>query len=583
MPEVPVRRGQGRPRKHLLIDAIAIGRQLAGGEIAPHSPAREWLDRKTGKIRVPMRTPHVYKPPRDPFAPYQPPAPPVFPRLSPEAVLLAVRRDLCTRSLAEFFRAGWHVLEPTTPLEWNWHHDAICDHVQAVIEDWAERKRLGRRFKQRIRDLLVSIGPGTAKSRIGVFAIAWAWLRWPDLRVVCLSANPRVTLRDSTHCRRVIASDWYQETFAPTWKINSDEDAKGLFTNTAGGSRSAIGLDARIVGTRGDLLWVDDPHDPEEANSDAQRNAVHDRWDNSIENRVNDATSSIRIGIAQRVHEDDWSSRRIKEGWTELMLPTEFEPERRCSTPLGFVDPRAADGDPLHADRFPPELVAKLKRNSMRWATLYQQRPAPAGGALVKTEWLRYWRRPGDPDATAARPSGSWKGPAVELPTSFDAVCIAADLAMGMKTKDGDFNVVVAVGKKGSAFYLLECWKARADFPEVQRNIVEMSQRYPFAKKAIEKAAAGGSLVASLEREIPGLIAVPPLGTKEQRLHAVLACFEAGNVHLSENWPGLGEAVSELITFPNSRHDDFVDALDLALAQLLGEHSWLLAAFGKGR
>ena len=493
---------------------------------------------------------------------------------SPRVKVDRLRAELAKRSLAEFFRQGWHVLEAATPLAWSWHLDAICLHVQVVIEDWA-RRQTDPAAIQRVRDLLVSIGPGTAKSRVGVYAIPWAWLRWPTLRAICLSANPRVALRDSSYAREVIASPWYQQSFKPAWQIRSDEDSKGIFANTAGGSRSAIGMDARIVGTRADLLWIDDPHDPEEAQSDAQRRAVLERWDTSIANRVNDIGSSVRIGIAQRVHEDDWSSHRIAEGWTELMLPLEFEPDRACVTPIidpatgnPWRDPRTVEGEVLHPDRFPPDEIAKLKKASGRFATLYQQRPAPAGGALVKTSWLRYWRKPGAPDASNTRPSGSWLGPAVELPAKMDQVVIAADLAMGKKTAEGDFNVIVALGKKGSDFYVLECWRARADFPEVQREFKAMARRHPNARKVVEQAAAGASLVASLQREVSGVIGVPPSGSKEQRMHAVLGFYEAGNVHLSESWPGLGDAVHELTTFPRGRHDDFVDALNLALSQL---------------
>ena len=85
---------------------------------------------------------------------------------------------------------------------------------------------------------------------------------------------------------------------------------------------------------------------------------------------------------------------------------------------------------------------------------------------------------------------------------------------------------------------------------------------------AIGSPSAGASLVASLEREVSGLVGVPPRGSKESRLQAVLAFFDAANVHLPEGWPGLDAAVAELTTFPNARHDDFVDALTLALAEL---------------
>ncbi|MDQ3364352.1 MAG: phage terminase large subunit [Myxococcota bacterium] len=489
------------------------------------------------------------------------------------ADLAALERQLvanvCRHDLGAFFRAAWHVLEPTTPLVWSWALEAVCGHLQALTEDWASRQ-LKTSFVQRMRDLLVTMPPGTAKSRALVMLLPWAWLRWPSLRAICLSANPRVALRDSMYSRDVIASPWYQSTFAPAWQVRQDSDAKGLYSNTVGGFRSAMGFDARIVGERADLVIVDDPHDPEEAESDVQREHVHDRWESSIGNRVNDLGSSIRVGIAQRTHEDDWSARRVAEGWTHVDLPMLFESERACVTPLGHVDQRTTEGERLDSVRFPDTVIAAERRRvgERRWATLYQGRPSPRAGSIVQTSWLRFHRAPGKPDNACTRPSGCWTGPAVETPTTFDAVCIAADLAFGKATTSGDYNVVLVVGKRGADFFVLDVWRARADFPEVQRRFRAFAARFPLSRKVVEQAAAGASLVASLQAEISGLVGLPPHGSKEQRLQNVLAFFEAANVHVDENWPGVADAVAELTMFPNARHDDFLDALTLALSQL---------------
>ena len=40
-------------------------------------------------------------------------------------------RERC-QTLAGFAREAWHVLEPNTPLVWNWHLDALCAHLEAV-------------------------------------------------------------------------------------------------------------------------------------------------------------------------------------------------------------------------------------------------------------------------------------------------------------------------------------------------------------------------------------------------------------------------------------------------------------------
>lgn len=480
----------------------------------------------------------------------------------------------CTHTFAEFFRDGWHVLEPTTPLSWSWHLEEVCNHIQQVIEDWAKRQT-NPKFVQRVRDLLVSLGPGTGKSRIGVYLIPWIWLRWPSFRAICLSANPRVALRDSMLSREVIGSDWYQGWFTPSWKIRDDADAKGSYVNTGSGFRNAAGIDARIVGERGDLIWIDDPHDPDEVSSDAKREGVHERW-MAIGDRLNDLSVSLRMAIAHRTHPADWSSKRIEEGWCELRLPTEFDAGAPCRTPFGG-DRRTVHGESLHPARLTPEVIAKeKKRLLLKYNALHQQDPANAGGAMIKIVNLRFHRAPGMPDARSLRPVGCFDGPAVETPSAFDAVCIAADLAGGKETTRGDYNAIVAVGKRAANFFLLRAWRRRADFPVVQREFRSFCDQYPLSHKIVEAAASGMALVTSLVSEIPGLIGRPVKGDKATNMQPVLAFFEAGNVFLDENHPELAAApdgdpglVTELAMFGTGKgHDDFADAFRMALVQL---------------
>lgn len=300
----------------------------------------------------------------------------------PAAVPVGAFAELLRRSLALFIVHAWHVLEPAMPLDHNWHIDVIADHVQAVLEDWIRTQLAGREqiaeedfqarqevnrlgmqvvngrvmeaVHQRIRNLLINVPPGTAKSRIiSVMMPAWMWTRWPSWKAIFLSVNPRVALRDSVFCRELIRSRWYQETFNPWWDFSEDQDAKGLFRNTAGGWRMALGYRAQIVGDRGDALIPDDPNDPEEVHSEVSRDAVNLRWDDVLKNRVNDLRFSPRIVIQQRVHVDDLSGHILAEEpelWDHLRIAMEREADAkgcecpsclRGSTALGWMDPRA--------------------------------------------------------------------------------------------------------------------------------------------------------------------------------------------------------------------------------------------------
>lgn len=80
-----------------------------------------------------------------------------------EADRVAIERELCKRSLADFAKMAWHVLEPATPLKWGWALDAICAHLEAVT-------------RGEITRLLMNVPPGTMKSLLtGVIWPAWEW------------------------------------------------------------------------------------------------------------------------------------------------------------------------------------------------------------------------------------------------------------------------------------------------------------------------------------------------------------------------------------------------------------------------
>ncbi|MBV8771620.1 MAG: hypothetical protein JO166_04710 [Deltaproteobacteria bacterium] len=46
--------------------------------------------------------------------------------------LEALDKSVASDSLAEFVRQAWPLIEPMTPLRWNWHLDAVCEYLEAV-------------------------------------------------------------------------------------------------------------------------------------------------------------------------------------------------------------------------------------------------------------------------------------------------------------------------------------------------------------------------------------------------------------------------------------------------------------------
>jgi hypothetical protein len=75
--------------------------------------------------------------------------------------LETIDRSPAEDSLAQFVRQAWHVIEPRTPLRWNWHLDAICEHLEAVAAGDITR-------------LIVNVPPRSGKSLLtSVFFPTW--------------------------------------------------------------------------------------------------------------------------------------------------------------------------------------------------------------------------------------------------------------------------------------------------------------------------------------------------------------------------------------------------------------------------
>lgn len=309
-------------------------------------------------------------------------------------------------NFAMFCQLAWHVVEPATELQWNWHHTLLANTLQALFESWLRAGEV-EDYVPPILNTAISICPGALKSKItSVFFPVWCWLRAPGMKFVCLSVNEEVALRDARASRDLIKSDWFQTTFQPEWKLKADQDAISNYGNTAGGERLSKPSGSAIVGLRGDVLLYDDPNSADENQS--ERSLINEIWDASIYSRVNSGTRSLRIGIQQRVGAGDWTDHVIKKqghwspenpgGWLNVVLPAEYEAERKYVMPeclaellrtkLGrdvlVADPRENEGDSIHPARFSKEY---LEAERKRWEGTANYACTPAETPILMGDW----------------------------------------------------------------------------------------------------------------------------------------------------------------------------------------------------
>jgi predicted phage terminase large subunit-like protein len=124
----------------------------------------------------------------------------------------------------------------------------------------------------------------------------------------------------------------------------------------------------------------------------------------------------------------------------------------------------------------------------------------------------------------------------------------------------------------GNTAYLLDMVRARLNFSATCQAIIAMSTKWPQAvAKFVEDKANGPAVMNALSRQVMGLIPIEPEGSKYARASAVSPLTESGNVVLPapELLPNVEELVEEAKNFPNSAHDDTIDAMSQAINRLL--------------
>ncbi len=530
-------------------------------------------------------------------------------------ILEALDNLAAKNSLIEFVKQSWTTLEPATRFEPNWHHELVCNVLQGMFEDW-QKCGDDPKYIQRCRNAIFSLPPGSLKSRImSVCFNAWIWVHCPGFTVICLSVNEQAALRDARHTRDLVKSQWYQNAFRPDWKLKDDQDAISNFGNTMGGSRISRPQQSRIIGLRADLILVDDPNDPHEAESSKVRNEVNDLWTTNIANRVNDLRRSLRIGVQQRVHASDWTGYILAHdgvwspeivtnngkpvsgpnGWLHVCLPAEYEPSRKCITPWGS-DRRTKEGESIHKARFTKQvLAAERLRLRDKYAGQMQQRPTLAEGGLMKREWWGFCRFADEGSNGRPRPTGTDNPDNPKTPHiikkalyqrgwDLDWTVISVDPA-NKRTEDGsNWGLVLMAGKDGRRF-ILDDRTCKGDYLDILLILRDMIKEWQPSALLIEDKAAGPTLITALKKamfegDLPTNVTIESLspdakGDKQDRLEAVKSYIANGQVYLLDGAAWAEDFVEEMSLFPNGTFSDRVDCLSQCLAHFMATETVL--------
>lgn len=434
--------------------------------------------------------------------------------------------------------------------EVNWHHRVLCRALNAFVQG-------------RIRRLMISMPPRAGKSELVSRQLPAFMLGLdPNLEIIAASYGATLAERMNRDVQRVMSSREYREVFPNTrlFDKNVRTVADGSYLRNSEtfevvghrGRYLCAGVGGPLTGHGADKAIIDDPTKNWQ---DAQSKLVRDRhweWYSSVLYTRLSKNAGICL-CNTRWHSDDLQGRLIAQAeadpkadqWVVINLPAIAE---KGPSPM---DPRQI-GEALWPSRFPLERLQAIRKNNERvFVSLYQGRPSPPDGDVVKRVWWKRYRR-------------------AELPDRFDTMGLSADLTFSDKEKN-DYNVLQVWGRHQANFYLLHQVRARMSFTQQLEAFGALCQTYPQLRaKWVENAANGAALIDVVKKRIPGVIAVTPKGSKLARAEAIAPLIQAGNVWLprSEDAPWVEAFLEEWTSFPNGTFDDQCDAASQGLAQL---------------
>lgn len=474
-------------------------------------------------------------------------------------------------------------LATKSDFEISWHHRAVAkavnaleryDTVRALLYDYgmtdAQIETAAKRPHEvtglycgmtdpnmldlPLSGLQVMVHPRAGKTElISRRTPAW-WLgRNPDDQIVACSYGAELAARNNRDVQRCIDEDeTYAKLFPGTklfgsnvrsvakgsWLRNSDifevVGRKGCYKNS--------GVGGPLTGLGANLALVDDlTKNRAEAESAVIRERNWDWYTSTLYTRLEKKARKITIGT--RWHAADISGKLLDQAkgnpeadqWFCLVFPAILDCEP------GPADPRQ-QGEALWPDKYNVKRLSSMRASvgAYEWEALYQQRPSPRGGGIIKESWWKYYD---------------------SIPTDITKFTLSVDLSFESR---GDYSAFTVWGSKGADHYLLDLAHYRIEFNEQVVVFEKLCQKWPRIRaKLVENAANGAALVSTLKRRIPGIIPVRPEGSKQLRVDAVAPMIEAGNVWLptAAACPWIDKLVYEFSAFPAGAHDDIVDSV----------------------
>ena len=445
--------------------------------------------------------------------------------------------NLAKIKMRYFLRRAFSIINPATKIKWNWHLNYLCDILEAVADG-------------KIKRLMINIPPRYLKSIIcSVTFPAWLFGKDPTKRIIVASYSKILALKHSQDTRIIMQSKWYKKNF-PNTILASGMNEKNKFCTTENGFRFATSVNGTLTGEGGDILIVDDPHNPVGIYNKSNRKRTINWFTGVFSSRLNDKNTGSIIVIMQRLHLEDLSgyilSKNTNNDWTVITLPAIADEQEEYYLLDKLYKVRKI-GDVLNPSMESKNTLEKIKHDlgEYNFEAQYQQNPVALDGNMIKKSWLKYFNLS-------------------ELNNLFftkkQFYHISIDCASGLGTEN-DFTAIAVFVIVDNKFYLCDMYRLKIPYPELRAKIEEIITKYQASSVLIEDKSNGSSMIQDLQTKYTNIIPIKPIKSKECRVNDILTTLEAGKILIANNEQWTQELEVELLSFPACKHDDQVDAI----------------------
>jgi len=410
------------------------------------------------------------------------------------------------------------------------HHRRIAETLERVERGEADR-------------VLLMLPPRHGKSELASRRFpAYALGRDPRRQIISVSATSDLAADFGREVRNIISLPEYAALF-PDVHLAADSQAKGKWHTEDGGIYYSVGIGGAVLGKGADILLIDDPFaSMEDALSESRREAVWNWYTGTAYNRLQPGGAIIIIG--HRMAEDDLQGRLLEaqaaggDQWEVVELPAISEAN-----------------EALWPQAYPIEALERIRRNTLPrfWSALYQQNPVPEEGSYFKRDWFHFYDQL--PDKNTLRFYGG------------------SDYAVTQDGGDYTVHIVVGLDPEGR-LYVADLWRGQTDSSEWVEVFCDMVIRWKplgWAEETGQIRSGVGPWLTRRQRERQAFVAREVFlsrGDKSIRAQSVRGRAALDGIYLPVAAPWVAAFLSELLSFPASRHDDQVDALGLC-GQLL--------------